>query len=237
MRHAAAEGAAGADRMMRDAAHDRGEQLAERTVAHRLVERRMAHAGADAELAAVDRDLVQLLDAVDVDEVRRLRQPERHDRHEALPARQHPAVVGRDLRQHRDRFVERLRRVVAKGGGFHRALVLRALGRAPRRRSIFGTFTIFWIQARFSGYVKARRPQATATMKPPPFSYHDPRTVGDAVAPARPPRQRQAARRRAVDDADAQHAVRAARPHHRPQQGRRPRPTSARPTARSRSAR
>ena len=56
MRQAAAEGAAGADRIMRDVAHDVGEQLAERAFADRLVKCRMAHAGADRKLAAFDRD-------------------------------------------------------------------------------------------------------------------------------------------------------------------------------------
>ena len=71
--------------------------LPERPLAHRLVERRVPHAGADRELAVRDRDPAERRDAVDVDEMRRPRQPERHDRHEALPARQHAAVVGRDL--------------------------------------------------------------------------------------------------------------------------------------------
>ena len=51
MREAAAERAAVADRIMRDVAHHVGEQLAERTFADRAVECRMAHAGADDELA------------------------------------------------------------------------------------------------------------------------------------------------------------------------------------------
>ena len=93
VRDAAAERAAGADRMMRDVAHHRGEQAAERAVLHRLLERRMAHAGADAELAVLDLEAVELGDAVDVDQMLRPRQPERHGRHQALPAGQHAAVV------------------------------------------------------------------------------------------------------------------------------------------------
>ena len=126
MRQAAAEGAAGADRVMGDVAHDRREQPAERTIHDRAVERRVAHAGADRELAVRRPRAVELRDAVDVDEMRRPRQPERHDRHEALPAGQHAAVVGRDLRQRRDRLVDRLRRVIPKGGGF---IGFRLLGR------------------------------------------------------------------------------------------------------------
>ena len=61
VRDAAAERAAGADRMMRDVAHHRGQQAAERPVLHRLLERGVAHAGADAELAVLDLEIVQLL--------------------------------------------------------------------------------------------------------------------------------------------------------------------------------
>src|SRR5262249_14248074 len=46
----------------------------------------------------------------------------------------------------------------------------------------------FWIEARFAGYIKTwwrllrrRRQVWSITMKPPPFSYHDPRTISDAV--------------------------------------------------------
>ena len=53
----------------------------------------MADAGADAQPAVLDLDAVELADAVDVDQMLRPRQPERHGRHEALPAGQHAAVV------------------------------------------------------------------------------------------------------------------------------------------------
>ena len=58
MGDAAAERAAGADRIVRDVTHDRGKQLAERPVDHRLVERRVAHARADRQPVAIDREPV-----------------------------------------------------------------------------------------------------------------------------------------------------------------------------------
>ena len=176
-----------------------------------------------ASLPPVDRDLRQFLDAVDVDQMRRLRQPERHDRHQALPARQHPAVVGRDLRQHRDRLSERLRRVIAEGGGFHGSFIdpraVRARARAPFHIWDFYYFldsgTVFLL-CKGSTPASSRSDEATALQLPRPAHRRRRRR------PARQARQRQAPGRRAVDDADAQHAVRAARPHHRPQQGRGP---------------
>ncbi len=59
MRDAAAERAAGADRMMRDVAHHLAQQAAERAVHHRLMERGMAHAGADAQLAVLNLEVVR----------------------------------------------------------------------------------------------------------------------------------------------------------------------------------
>ena len=67
---AAAEGAAVADRIMRDVAHDVAEQLAERSVLDLALERHVTHASADDELAAVDGDAIERRDAVDVDQMR-----------------------------------------------------------------------------------------------------------------------------------------------------------------------
>ena len=52
-------------------------------------------------------------------EVPRPRQPERHGRHERLPAGQHAAVVAGDFGQDAERFRDRLRRVIGEGRGFH----------------------------------------------------------------------------------------------------------------------
>src|SRR4029079_5315491 len=56
----------------------------------------------------------------------------------------------------------------------------------PEDSSEFGTIIIFWIETRFSGYVKSpglSRPVASGPhrMKPPPFSYHDPSSVNDVI--------------------------------------------------------
>ncbi len=105
---------------MGDVAHHVGEQLAERPVADRPVERGMAHAGADDELAVRDREPVERRDAVDVDQMRRLGEPERHGRHQALAAGQHAAVLRRDLGEQRDGLIDGFRRVVAKRRRLHR---------------------------------------------------------------------------------------------------------------------
>ena len=119
MRDGAAKGAAGADRMVRDVAHHRRQQPAQRPVHDRTMERRMPHAGADAKLAVLDRQALERGDAVDVDEMRRPRQAECHDRHQALAAGQDAAVLRRHLGQQRDGFVDRLRCVIAERGGLH----------------------------------------------------------------------------------------------------------------------
>jgi hypothetical protein len=81
----------------------------------------MAHAGTDRELVAVHREPRQRAHAVDVDEMRRPRQAKCHDRHQALPAGEHAPVLARDLSQGCDRFFDRLRRVILKRRGLHRA--------------------------------------------------------------------------------------------------------------------
>ena len=115
----AAEGAAGADRAVRDVAHHRRQQAAERAVLDRLLERGMADAGADAEPAVLDPDAVELADAVDVDQMLRPRQPERHGRHQALPAGQHAAVVLGVAGEQVERFRDGLGGVVLERGGLH----------------------------------------------------------------------------------------------------------------------
>ncbi len=61
-------------------------------------------------------------DLVDVDEMRGLGQPKRHDRHEALPAGEHAAVLRRHLGEDLHRLIERLRHMTNEGGGFHSCL-------------------------------------------------------------------------------------------------------------------
>src|SRR4029077_7070901 len=97
--------------------------LAERSLTDRLMERGMTHAGADDELAVDDGDAIERLDAIDVDEMRRLGGPKRHGRDETLAAGQHTAVVGGKFGEQRDRLVDRFRRVIAECRGLHRASV------------------------------------------------------------------------------------------------------------------
>ena len=127
---------------MRDVAHHVGEQCAERPVADRPVERRMAHAGADDELAVGNREPIERGDAVDVDEMRRLGEPKRHGRHQALPAGQHAAVLAGDLRENGDRLVDGFRRVVAKRRRLHRADPIRLV-------STLGLVYVFELMHRF----------------------------------------------------------------------------------------
>src|ERR1700694_5143281 len=81
----------------------------------------MAHPRADAERLAVIDDLVEALDLVDVDEMRRLGQPERHDRHQTLPAGEHAAVLRRNLAENFPRLVERFGHMADERRRFHAA--------------------------------------------------------------------------------------------------------------------
>src|SRR5262249_40180095 len=76
----------------------------------------------DDKLAAGDRNAVERLDAVDVDEVCRLGEPERHGRNEALAPGEHAAVLGGKFGEQRDRFVDRFRRMITECGGPHCAM-------------------------------------------------------------------------------------------------------------------
>ena len=125
MGEAAAKRAAGADRIMRDVAYDEREQVAQRPGRDRPVERRVAHASADRERVALDREPVEPGDPVDVDEMRRPREAKRHGRDEALAAGENAAVLGRDFCQNRDRLLEGFGRVVDERRH-------RASGRPPR---------------------------------------------------------------------------------------------------------
>ena len=123
---------------MGDVAHHGREQAAERAFHHRLVERGMADAGADAQLAVLDRQPRERLDSVDVDEVRGAGETKGHDRDKALPARQHAPVLGRDLGQGLDRLDNGFGRVVAKRRGLH--VCWRCDRSADGRRSGFPSF-------------------------------------------------------------------------------------------------
>ena len=106
---------------MADVPHDGREEPSERSVHHRLVERGVTHAGADAKPLALDREPPQRRHAVDVDEMGGTREAKRHDRHQALAAGEHAPILGGNLAKGFDRFRDRLRRVVAKRRGLHRS--------------------------------------------------------------------------------------------------------------------
>ena len=120
VRQAAAERAAVADRIMGDVAHHVGEQLAERALADRAVERGMAHTRADHELAVGDGEPIERIDAVDVDEMSRLGEPERHGRHQALAAGEHASVLRGDFGEQRHRLIDGFRRVITERRRLHR---------------------------------------------------------------------------------------------------------------------
>ena len=83
-----------------------------------VLELRVPHQRADPHLGVGDVDVGEAGDLVDVDQVGRRGEPHVEDRDQALPARQHLAVVAH-LGQHRDRLVDGARCVVHEGGWLH----------------------------------------------------------------------------------------------------------------------
>ncbi len=79
---------------------------------------RLARSGADDELVALGAHIPKLLDAADRHEVCRLREPEVHQRDEALPSREYPRVVA-ELPQQRQGFGAVLRAVVLEARRLH----------------------------------------------------------------------------------------------------------------------
>ena len=110
---------------MRDVAHDGGEQPAHLSVHGRTMERGVADDGADRQRIAVPRQPRELGDPVDVDEMSRPRQPERHDRNEALSARENATVLRAELGEHGGGFRDRSRNVTNERRGLHRQNFLR----------------------------------------------------------------------------------------------------------------
>src|SRR5262249_37220510 len=84
----------------------------------------MANTRADRNRVGDYRKPVEPRDFVDVDEMRRACQPERHGRYEALAAGEHAAVLGRDFGKHRDCLFERMGRVIGEWRGLHRPRLL-----------------------------------------------------------------------------------------------------------------
>src|SRR5678816_3381670 len=85
MRETAAERASHAYRIVSDMTPNHGQQLTERIVDHRFVECSVAHARADRQRLAIVTHRVEVGNFVDIDKVRRLGEPKRHDRDKALP--------------------------------------------------------------------------------------------------------------------------------------------------------
>ena len=95
---AAAERAAGADRVMRDVADDRASRRPSGPSSTGFSNAAWRTPAPMQSLPFSTMQAVEPGHAVDVDQMLRPRQPERHGRHEALPAGQHAAVVVRVLR-------------------------------------------------------------------------------------------------------------------------------------------
>ena len=106
MGEAAGEGAADADRQVRDVVGDCGKEPGERAGGDRLLEGDMAGEGADGELAVGRAHARKRRDAVDVDEDRGPGEAEGHRRNEALAAGKH-AAVGSVAREKVEGFLER----------------------------------------------------------------------------------------------------------------------------------
>ena len=99
---------------------DLGKELSEWAFRGRLFERGVTHRGADEQPAVLHRKPVETGDAVDINQVGGPRQTERHGGHQALPAGQHAAVIGGQLREQRNRLLDGFRRVILEWRGLHR---------------------------------------------------------------------------------------------------------------------
>ena len=104
---------------MRDVVRHISEQGGEPVIGHGRMKGRVPHPRADAQHFAVACQLVETGNFIDIDEVRRLRQPEGHDRHQALAAGQNAAVLARHLRQDRQRLIKCARHMADEGRWLH----------------------------------------------------------------------------------------------------------------------
>ena len=105
---------------MCDVPHNRAQQYPERTFGGRTVEVGMTHPRADAQFAVSHCQLVERGDGGDVNQVRRARQTERHHRHQALAARQHPAVLRRQLGEQPHGMIQAGRAMIGEWRRLHR---------------------------------------------------------------------------------------------------------------------
>ena len=144
MRQAAAERAPQADRIVRDVLYNSGKHRPERAVLNGTMECGVARSCTDVQDPLADGKHVQPGDGVDVDQMCRTREAENHDRYQALAARQHPAVLRRQLRQQSHRLRQGLRPMVGERCGFHQSALPMVIGLAPARRASSGASSCEW---------------------------------------------------------------------------------------------
>ena len=97
------------------------------------MERRVAYPRADLQHAVALGQKVEPGDPVDVDQVRRARQAERHDRRQALSAGQHQSVARRQLGEQLHRVGQSLRAVIGERRRFQLPALPADAGLAPAR--------------------------------------------------------------------------------------------------------
>jgi hypothetical protein len=112
----------------RDVANDSGKHRAERAVLNGTMERSVARPCTDAQDTIVRGEHVQPGDGVDVDQMRRTCEAESHDRHQALAARQDPAILRRQLRQQPHCLRQSPGPVVGELSWFHRSALPTVIG-------------------------------------------------------------------------------------------------------------
>ena len=119
MGDAAAKGAARANGVVPNVAHDHRQKPAQWTVNHRAMEGRMPDASSDAKPTIVDSKSSQRFHPIDVNEMGWPRQSERHDGHKALATCQDTSIERRNFSQKGHRFINRSRCMVSEGSSLH----------------------------------------------------------------------------------------------------------------------
>ena len=119
MSHTSAESAAIADRKMPNVPRNPRQKCGERTTGNGCLETSVPGKRANAQLAPVLAHIIKRIDAIDVDQAGRTREPKIHDRHETLSASKDfsfLAVRGEEI----ERIVDGARRKISERDGFHR---------------------------------------------------------------------------------------------------------------------
>ena len=119
MRQAPAERAAIADRRVGHQTRDLAEQAPERAAAHHAFNSRVPYRRADMQRCVLHQKAVEFANAIEVDEMARPSQAERHHRNEALPAGDHAAAPSGKLSEHRYSVIHRARRVIVEWRRLH----------------------------------------------------------------------------------------------------------------------